>query len=158
MTVEKAKDVHLRHPGLSFPLDMDWLARAEGCELVSWHFLRPVREVKQGHWIGLAQDADERERRHLIAHALAHHLLHCGNQLSFHGWQRTNRLKQELEAEECAAHILMPQEELQKVDSMLVWEIADHFGVPEELARRRLIVFATDMELRRWQSMQKTEE
>jgi len=152
LAVEKAKELHRHHPGLSFPVDMEWLARAEGCELLYWPFLGPVKEVKRGRWIGLAQGLNQAERRHLIAHGLAHHLLHSGNQLSFHGWQKIGLRKQEREAEECAAHILMPEEELAKLGNMLVWEIAECFGVPEELAGQRVTEFATDREILRWQT------
>ena len=152
LAVEKAKELNRRRPGLSFPIDMEWLARAEGCELICWPFLGPVKEVKRGRWIGLARGLDEAERRRLIAHALAHHLLHSGNQLSFRGWQRISLRKQEREAEECAAHILMPEEELAKLGNAAAWEIAEYFGVPEELARQRITQFATDTEIVRWQT------
>ena len=109
LAVEKAREVYSRHPGLSFPVDMEWLAEAEGCELVEWPFLAPVKEVKCNRWIGLAHGLSARERRHLIAHALAHHLLHCGNQLSFHQQRQRASVRQEKEAEACAAHILMPE-------------------------------------------------
>ena len=157
VAVDKAKDIHRRYPELTFPVDMDWLANAEGCELLDWPFLEPVREVKQGRWIGLAEGLDQRQRRYLIAHALAHHLMHCGNQLSFHSWQKTTLLKQEREAEECAAHLLMPEEELEQVGQMPVWELVEYFGVPERLARQRLTEFATDKELSRWQLAREAE-
>jgi hypothetical protein len=40
----------------------------------------------------------------------------------------------------------MPEEELAKLGSVLVWEIAEYFGVPEELARQRVTEFAADRE------------
>lgn len=151
LAVEKAKDIHNRHPVMSFPVDMEWLSNVEGCEILDWPFLSPVKEVKQGRWIGIAKDLDERERRYLIAHALAHHMMHCGNQLSFRAWQKTTVRKQEREAEECAAHILIPEAELAKVVQMPVWEIAEYFGVPEELASQRITEFATEEESYCWQ-------
>jgi len=109
-----------------------------------------VKEVKQGRWIGIAEGLDSRERRHLIAHALAHHLLHCGNQLSFHYQKQGFPAKQEREAEACAAHILMPGPELAKVIDLSPWDLADHFDVPEELAFQRINEFATDEEKEQW--------
>jgi len=150
IAVEKAREIHKRHPGLSFPVDMEWLAVAEGCECLNWPFIEPVREMKQGRWIGIAQGLEERERRHLIAHALAHHLMHRGNQLSFHGWQRMSRNKQEREAEDCATHILMPETELDKVREMPAWELGDYFGVPEDLVKQRMMEFATREEIAKW--------
>ncbi|MFC1980365.1 ImmA/IrrE family metallo-endopeptidase, partial [Chloroflexota bacterium] len=115
LAAEKARELHKRHPNISIPVDMEKMAEAEGCELVDWPFLEPVKEVKQGRWIGIAQGIGAREKRHLIAHALAHHLLHCGNQLSFHYQRQGLPARQEREAEECAAHILMPGAEMDRV-------------------------------------------
>ncbi len=150
LAAEKAKELHERHPGMSIPVDMERLAEAEGCELIDWPFLEPVKEVKQGRWIGIAQGLGSRERRHLIAHALAHHLLHCGNQLSFHQRRQGLPVMQEREAEACAAHILMPAAELVRVITLSVWELADYFDVPEELAYQRVNEFATQEEMERW--------
>jgi hypothetical protein len=150
LAVEKAREIYGRHPGMSIPVEVELLAEEEGCELIDWPFLEPVKEVKQGRWIGLAHGLDSRERRHLIAHALAHHLLHCGNQLSFHQIKQGISVKQEREAEECAAHILMPVEELAKVITSSVWELADYFDVPAELAYQRISEFATQEEIERW--------
>jgi len=150
IAVDKARQLHRRYPGISFPVDMETLALAEGCEVIDWPFLKPVKEVKQGRFIGLAEHLDEKERRYLIAHAMGHHLLHVGNQLSF--WQKTTLHKTEREAEECAAHILMPEEELARVSDLPFWEIAEHFGVPEELVGKRVKDFATDKEKYRWQA------
>ena len=60
-------------------------------------------------------------------------------------------LRQEREADEFAAHLLMPEMELEKLGKPTRWEIAEHFGVPEELATLRLEQFATDRERERWQ-------
>ena len=150
LAVEKARELHERHPGMSVPVEIESLAEDEGCELIDWPFLEPVKEVKQGRWIGIAQGLNPKERRHLIAHALAHHLLHCGNQLAFHQHWQGMPIRQEREAEECAAHILMPGPELAKVIDLSSWDLADHFGVPEELAFQRINEFATDEEREQW--------
>lgn len=153
LAIERAKQVHQRHPGLTFPVDMEWLANAEGCECLIWPFLEPIKEVKQGRWIGIADGLPPRECRYLIAHALAHNLMHCGNQLSFRDWQTSTRHRQENEADCFAAHLLMPEDELDKVAHMPMWEIAGYFDVPEELVRQRMSEFATDAEIARWQSL-----
>jgi IrrE N-terminal-like domain len=148
--VEKAKELLRRYPGLLFPLDMEKLVAMEGCELVEWPFLFPVREVKHGRWIGVAKGLSPKEIRHLAAHALGHHLLHCGNQLWFQEWQPTSLLKQEREADEFAAHILIPETELIQLGKVNVWEIADRFGVLENLAHQRITEFATSTEHNLW--------
>jgi hypothetical protein len=148
--VEKAKELLRRYPGLLFPLDMEKLVAMEGCELVEWPFLFPVREVKHGRWIGVAKGLSPKEIRHLAAHALGHHLLHCGNQLWFQEWQPTSLLKQEREADEFAAHILIPETELIQLGKVNVWEVADRFGVLENLAHQRITEFATSTEHNLW--------
>ena len=49
-----------------------------------------------------------------------------------------------------AAHILMPAPELARVITLAVWELADYFDVPEELAYQRIKEFATQEEMERW--------
>jgi hypothetical protein len=146
LAVEKAQELHKKHIGMSLPVDVEQMAIAEGCELVEWPFLEPVKEVKCHRWIGIAQGLSSRERRHLVAHALAHHLLHCGNQLSFHQSRQASAARQEREAEACAAHILMPGAELTGLTDLSVCELADYFDVPEELAHLRLTEYATEDE------------
>jgi Zn-dependent peptidase ImmA (M78 family) len=127
---------------------MEGLAHLEGCVCITWPFIPPIREVKCGRWIGLAAGLSVVENRFLIAHALAHHLMHCGNQLTFYGcleWRR-----QEIEADCCAAHILIPEDEIIKIDMLPPWEIAEHFGVPEELGFKRIALYATMAEMERW--------
>ncbi len=150
LAAEKAKALHERHPGMSIPVDMEKMVEAEGCELIEWQFLSPVKEVKHGRWIGIAEGLERNEQRYLAAHALGHHLLHCGNQLWFRDWQETSVVKQEREADEFAAHILMPAPELARVITLSVWELADYFDVPEELAYQRVNEYATQEEMERW--------
>jgi hypothetical protein len=151
--VEKAKELHQRHPGLSRPpVDVEALTEAEGLEWMRWPFRWPVREVKQGGCIGLANEVEGAEWRYLIAHALGHHLLHAGNQLSFYHQQFGVLGREEREADACAAHILIPEEELEELGYVELWEIAEHFDVPEELAQQRVTDFATERELARWES------
>ena len=146
LAVEKARELHLRHPGLPFPIDMEWLVCAEACWLIRWNFHPPVKEVKCGPFIGIADGLETAEQRYLAAHALAHNLLHCGNQLFFYEWNRTITWKQEREADDCAAHILMPEEVLKKHRRESTWDLAEYFGVPESLVVLRLTDFATDRE------------
>jgi len=82
---------------------------------------------------------------------LGHHLLHCGNQLWFQEWQQTSLLKQEREADEFAAHILIPETELSQLGNLNIWEIADRFGVSEDMAHQRITEFATNTERDLWQ-------
>jgi Zn-dependent peptidase ImmA (M78 family) len=89
----------------------------------------------------VAADAGRREAQELIAHGLAHHLLHAGNRISdLNGaiWSGRN----EREAEDFAACLLVPEQqlrwELDVLDQPSMEEVADKFGVSEGLLRRRL--------------------
>ncbi len=148
----KAKELHGRHPGLDFPIDMENVADLVDCICVDWSFEGQATEVKRSRWIGLAVWLDKRERRRLIAHAIGHHLLHCGNQLYLYIWQKPTVGKQEREAEEFAAHFLIPEKELDRVSHWQLKDIAEHFGVPVDFLWRRLTVYSTQEELRRWQA------
>ena len=149
-----AKGIYQKYSYLGYPLDIEEVATLEGCEIVEWPFSGKVKEAKRGHWIGLAKNLEIPERRFLIAHALAHEFLHCGNQLSFHDPFNHYRNQQEKEADECAAHILIPEDELAKLGSASVWEIAEEFDVPEEIARKRIEDFSTEAEKRCWQNLE----
>jgi hypothetical protein len=74
-------------------------------------------------------------------------LVYGGNQLFFYEWDRTITWKQEREADDCAAHILMSEEVLNKLRYESTWDLAEYFGVPEPLVVLRLTEFATDREL-----------
>ncbi len=54
------------------------------------------------------------------------------------------RQRLESEADEFAAHFLMPEEELQKLKNRSFRELAEYFGVPEEMVRLRLALFSKD--------------
>jgi Zn-dependent peptidase ImmA (M78 family) len=149
--VKKAREMYRKYHCSEFPLDIEKIVVAEGCELIAWYFLPPVKEVKRGRYIGIALGLDHREQRYLIAHALTHHLLHCGNQLAFHDLQKVALSEQEREADECAAHILIPEQELAKVKHLTRCELAEYFGVPEHLVQLRMTEFATKTELKNWQ-------
>jgi len=45
----------------------------------------------------------------------------------------------------------MPETELARVIDMPVWDVAEYFGVPEELACQRIREFATEEEIYHWQ-------
>ena len=150
LAIEKAEQLHKRHPDTTIPVNIEKMVEAEGCELIAWQFLSPVKEVKHGRWIGIAEGLARNEQRYLAAHALGHHLLHCGNQLWFRDWHETSVLKQEREADEFAAHLLVPENELEKLGKPAPWEVAEYFGIPEEIAISRLGQFATEQERERW--------
>jgi len=52
------------------------------------------------------------------------------------------RQREEREADEFAAHFLVPEEELQKLENMEIKELAEYFGMLEEMVRLRLTEFS----------------
>lgn len=81
------------------------------------------------------------EARELVAHGIAHHLLHAGNRLvrdpRVHWTSRHER-----EADDFAAYLLVGEEELREsgsaMDGPTEFELAEHFSVTTDLIRRRL--------------------
>ncbi|MEQ4489593.1 MAG: ImmA/IrrE family metallo-endopeptidase [Dehalococcoides mccartyi] len=59
---------------------------------------------------------------------------------------RKVRQKQEHAADKFAAHFLMPDVELQKMKGKGIKDVAQYFGIPEEMVKLRLTMFgiATD--------------
>jgi len=55
------------------------------------------------------------------------------------------RQKQEYGADKFAAHLLIPEGELQKLKDKGTGELAEYFGVPEEIVKLRLTVFGADI-------------
>lgn len=108
---------------------------------------RPHRELYvelRGHVAGLviAADAGEREARELLAHGLAHHLLHVGDRVTGRSralWSGAH----EAQADDFAAYLLVSDEDLAGLvnvddEGALRAELVERCGVSPKLARRRL--------------------
>ena len=97
-----------------------------------------LKELYFGDHIILRNNLSTNEKRHYLAHALGHHFLHTGNYLFFNNHRHFQNTKEELQAEEFAAHLLIPDQEL---NPMLDWhpaDLAEYFQVSEELITLRL--------------------
>jgi Zn-dependent peptidase ImmA (M78 family) len=79
---KKAVELHKRYGSFEYPIDIEDVAKKEGLKVIDWPLLSPVNEVKRGNWIGIREGLSSEWRRWDIAHALGHHLMHHGNQLS----------------------------------------------------------------------------
>lgn len=78
------------------------------------------------------------EIKHLTAHALGHHYLHKGS------YAFINNIvldKQEYQAEEFAAVLLVPPSVLQKIKPATAYELAEECDIPVHLAERRLRIY-----------------
>lgn len=94
--------------------------------------LSTLQELMVDDCIGVADRLTSEWRRWVIAHAIGHKVLHPGNHL----WMRMHTGlggKVEREAEDFAHALLLDAEEALDEGFTEVWEIAEYFGVPEEL-------------------------
>ena len=114
-------------------VDVEAAANMLGLEVIDWP-LSKTFEVKIPGYIAVAERLSARWRRWSIAHALGHQQLHCGN----HMWMRLNTMLTiplEREAEEFAYALLVDEDEARRLGMTEAWEIAEHFGIPEEVVR-----------------------
>ena len=77
-------------------------------EVIPWRFEGRIREVIFQNAIGIDAGLPDAWQRWLTAHAIGHHLLHAGTSLYLASWQWVNRNKDERQAEEFAAGLLVP--------------------------------------------------
>ena len=127
----KAKELR-RKLGLSGRVDAEEVANILGMEVVQWP-LDVQEEMQMDRYIGVAERLDSRMRRWVVAHAIGHRLLHSGNHL----WTRDHTSLSglyEREAEDFARSLLMDVGEAMDEGLRELWEVAEHFGVPEEMA------------------------
>ena len=126
------KAVELRRKlGLSGRVDAEGVANLLGLVVQPWP-LKVQEEMQMGHFISVAERLDERWRRWVIAHAIGHRLLHTGNHLWIRDHTSLGSLF-EREAEDFARALLMDVREAMEEGLSEVWEVAEHFGVPDEM-------------------------
>lgn len=88
--------------------------------------------------ISIMTDSDIPEKKHLIAHALGHHYLHKGNYAYI---DDISLDKQEKQAEDFAAMLLVPPDALKQSRPSTVEALAEEFSIPIKLAIRRLNIY-----------------
>ncbi len=126
------KAVELRKKlGLHGRADAEAVANILGLEVVPWP-LTVQEEMQMGRYIGVAERLDPRWRRWVVAHAIGHRLLHSGNHLWIRDHTSLDGLF-EREAEDFARALLMDMREAMEEGLSELWEVAEHFGVPEEM-------------------------
>ncbi len=117
---------------LSGRVDAEAVANVLGLDVVPWP-LEMQEEMQMGRYIGVADRLDSHWRHWVIAHAIGHRLLHSGNHL----WIRDHTSLDSLferEAQNFARVLLMDVDEAMKEGLSELWEVAERFGVPEEMA------------------------
>ena len=120
-----------RKLGLSGRVDAEAVADILGLEVVPWP-MEVQQEMQMGRFIGVAERLDPRWRRWVIAHAIGHRLLHSGNHLWIRDHTSLGGLY-EREAEDFARALLMDVDEAMEEGLSELWEVAERFGVPEEM-------------------------
>ena len=132
MTRATRKAVELRSKlGLYGQVDAEAVANVLGLTVVSLK-LEVLQELTVDDYIGVAERLVPAWRRWVVAHAVGHKVLHPGNHL----WMRMHTGlggKVEREAEDFAHALLMDAREAVEEGLSETWEIAEHFGVPEDL-------------------------
>ncbi|MYH68016.1 MAG: ImmA/IrrE family metallo-endopeptidase [Dehalococcoidia bacterium] len=115
-------------------IDAEAVAARMGLEVRSWP-LRVLREFQLDGTVVVAERLTPEWRRWVIAHAIGHRLLHPGN----HRWLRTHTdltVGYEREAEDFAQALLVDEAEARDEGLVHSWELAEHFGVPDELVKQ----------------------
>ena len=112
-------------------VDSEAVANILGLDVVQWP-MKVQEEMQMGRFIAVAERLDPRWRRWVIAHAIGHRLLHSGNHLWIRDHTSLGGLF-EREAEEFARALLMDVREAMEEGLREVWEVAEHFGVPDEM-------------------------
>ena len=134
MNRAQRKALSLRHRlGLRGEVEVETVANLLGMEVVTWP-LTVLKEMVIGDYICVAKRLDSAWRRWVIAHAIGHRLMHPGN----HTWIRFHTglaHRFEREAEDFACYLLLDAREAIHAGLTESWEIAEHFGVPDELVR-----------------------
>jgi Zn-dependent peptidase ImmA (M78 family) len=125
-----------------------------GAEVVEIPLGRIIKEVyiKDEGVIVIDPNLHPYEKRHLIAHRLAHHLFHRNVRVNYFLDERDNKFnywkqrRQEKEAEIFAAYLLIPEDKLNeklreewvKESPDPIPELAEEFQVSENFMRKRI--------------------
>ena len=135
MTLAQRRGGELRRElGLQGRVDAEAVADQLGLEVWMWRF-RVLQEMQVDNSIAVAERLDAPWRRWVVAHAIGHSLLHPGKPFWMYGRTLFGH-RFEREAEEFAGALLMDEREAVEQGLVHPWEVAEYFGVPEELVRK----------------------
>ena len=112
--------------------DLTPALRSLDLEVIPWRFEGRIREVIFQNAIGIDAGLSDAWQRWLTAHAIGHHLLHAGTSLYLASWQWVNRNKDERQAEEFAAGLLVPPSAMANAGEIT---LAHRCHIPHEKAR-----------------------
>ena len=121
--------------GLRGQVDAEAVANDLGLTIKRWS-LRVLEEMRLENYVAVADRLEPEWRRWVLAHAIGHCLLHAGNYLCLR-WHTDLTRSFEREAEDFACGLLVDVEEAAAEGLATSWEVAEHFGVPDEMVRLR---------------------
>ena len=124
-----------RELGLEGRVDAEAVANGLGLEVQPWP-LEVLTELQVDGTVVVAERLEPEWRRWVIAHAIGHQLLHPGNLLLLRD-HAVLASRYEREAEDFAYALLVDEEEARAEGLVDSWEIAEHFGVPDEMVQLR---------------------
>lgn len=127
-----------------FGTDLDAVTESLGLSVMYEEMTGRMKEFYIRGSVVVRSDLPVREKRELVAHALGHHLFHAGNHLAMQKRIYSFGNYHEKQANAFAACLLIPRASLLRMmaDKPRLDEIAEHFGVTEELVRLRLLIWA----------------
>ncbi len=136
-----AIEVYRRHGN-----DLGLILKAENIHLREedcwWKELLIADEVRKE--ISLNRQLKPAEKRGLIAHALGHYFLHGGNRFYFAEKDPTALERDEQEAWEFAAYLLLPEVALPQMIRQSPRTVARTFHITEDLVRLRWALWIED--------------
>ncbi len=122
-----------RELGLSGQVDAEAVAARLGLTVRLWP-LAVLEQMGLGDYVVVADRLEPEWRRWVVGHAIGHCLLDPGNHL----WLRQRTAlgrAYERETEDFAYGLLVDTSEVVARGLVQSWEIAEHFGVPDEVVR-----------------------
>ena len=134
MTWAQARGAALRRKlGLSGRVDAEAVANLYGYPVKRLPLVKQ-KELEVAGIICIADRLGPEWRRWCIAHSLGHKMMHPGNLLKV-GRETGLGYRFEREANDFARALLMDGREAIRAGLTCTWEVAEHFGVPEEVVR-----------------------
>ena len=126
-----------RELGLRGQVDAEAAANDFGLTVDRWPFL-VLKEMCFDDHVAVAERLTPEWRRWVVAHAVAHRLLHPSNHVWIH--RHINLARGfEREAEDFTYGLLVDAGEAASAGLTHSWELAAHFGVPDEMVRGRML-------------------
>ena len=134
MNRAQRKAVELRRKlGLRGKVDAEAVANRLGLTVQPWP-MDGHEELRVDDVICVAQRLGPDWRRWVVAHSIGHRLMHPGN----HTWTHIHTklgYKYEREAEDFACAFLIDAQEVVEAGLTESWDVAEYFGVPDEMVR-----------------------